>query len=84
MHEETRATFSHSQSNSPSIILKDIHEAKIVKDCINGKLSNDEFLKQFKGKYSKGFNPTIHLTKIGVVNQTTMLASETQEIADFF
>jgi len=84
MHEETRATFSHSQSNSPSIILKDIHEAKIVKDYINGKLSNDDFLKQFKGKYSKGFNPKIHLTKIGVVNQTTMLASETQEIADFF
>ena len=83
-HEETRATFSHSKANSPSIILKDIHEAKILRDYINGKLSADDILEKFKGKYSNGFHPEIHLTKIGVVNQTTMLASETQEIADFF
>jgi 4-hydroxy-3-methylbut-2-enyl diphosphate reductase len=42
-----------------------------------------EFLAFFKGKYSEGFNPTIDLQKIGVVNQTTMLASETQEITEF-
>tara|TARA_B110000285_G_scaffold72299_1_gene83281 strand:+ start:679 stop:1890 length:1212 start_codon:yes stop_codon:yes gene_type:complete len=82
-HEETRATFSHSQANSPSIILKDIHEARILKDYINGKLNADYILEKFKGKYSKGFNPEIHLKKIGVVNQTTMLATETQAISDF-
>ena len=82
-HEETRATFSHSEVNSPSIILKDLNEAKIVRNYINGEVTKDDFLEQFSGKFSKNFNPEIHLSKIGVVNQTTMLASETQEISDF-
>lgn len=82
-HEETRATFSHSEANSPSIILKDLKEAKIVKSFIQGKMNSEDFLGKFKGKYSTGFDPNIHLKKIGVVNQTTMLAKETQEISDF-
>jgi 4-hydroxy-3-methylbut-2-enyl diphosphate reductase len=80
-HEETRATFSHSSKNAPSLIVKDIEEARILGDFILGKLEISSFEAVFKGKYSPGFDATSDLTKIGVVNQTTMLASETQEIA---
>jgi len=80
-HEETRATFSHSSKNAPSLIVKDINEARILGDIILGKEELESFERVFKGKYSNGFNPLKDLTKVGVVNQTTMLASETQEIA---
>jgi 4-hydroxy-3-methylbut-2-enyl diphosphate reductase len=82
-HEETRATFSHSNLNAPTLVIKNLEEAKKVSDFIQGLMHEAEFLAFFDGKYSKGFNPTIDLQKIGVVNQTTMLASETQEIAEF-
>ncbi len=82
-HEETRATFSHSSQNAPSLIIKDIHEAKILGEIISGKRKMEEFHSLFKGKYTKDFHPETDLKKIGVVNQTTMLATETQEITDF-
>jgi len=82
-HEETRATFSHSSQNAPSLIIKDIHEAKILGEIISGKRKMEEFHSLFKGKYTKDFHPETDLMKIGVVNQTTMLATETQEITDF-
>lgn len=82
-HEETRATFSHSESNAPSIIIKNIDEAKIIEDFILGKKNEADFKKLFEGRYSQGFDISKDLDKIGVVNQTTMLASETQEIADY-
>lgn len=82
-HEETRATFSHSSSNAPSLVVKDLEETKKLAEFLHGKLSKEQFLIEFNGKYSEGFDPTIHLNKVGVVNQTTMLATETQEIADY-
>jgi 4-hydroxy-3-methylbut-2-enyl diphosphate reductase len=82
-HEETRATFSHSSSNSPALVIKDIKEAKFLGEVILGLKSTKEFLSYFEGKMSPNFDPTLHLTKIGVVNQTTMLATETQEITDY-
>lgn len=82
-HEETRATFSHSNKNAHSIVIKDIAEAKKIEDYIFDRITETEFYKLFEGRLSEGFNPKIHLTKIGVVNQTTMLATETQEIADY-
>ena len=42
----------------------------------------DETVTTFAGQYSRGFDPVKHLKKIGVVNQTTMLASDTQEIVE--
>ena len=81
-HEETRATFSHSEQNSPSIIVKNLKETNWIIDYINGKLTREQFAILFKGKVSVDFDPDIHLSKIGVVNQTTMLASETQEISE--
>jgi len=82
-HEETKATFSHSYQNAPSLIIKDLEEAKILVDFIEGNRSEKEFYSVFEGKYSKGFDLKKDLEKIGVVNQTTMLASETEEISNF-
>ena len=81
-HEETRATFSRSQQTAPSLIIRNIDEAVIISKIIIGEIIESEFYKYFEGKYSKDFNVTKDLKKIGVVNQTTMLASETQAIAD--
>ena len=81
-HEETRATFSHSKTNSPSVIVRDLEEAKILASLILNEKPTEEFYKIFKEKYSDGFNVENDLLKIGVVNQTTMLATETQAIAD--
>ena len=83
-HEETRATFSHSAQNAPSVVVRDMEEAIALGDFITGKKSTEEFYKDFESKYTPGFDPRIHLDRIGVVNQTTMLATETQAIADYF
>jgi 4-hydroxy-3-methylbut-2-en-1-yl diphosphate reductase len=83
-HEETRATFSHSQAEAPSVIVKDIEEARIIGEIILGKRKTDDFLAHFAGKHSNGFDPERHLEMVGVINQTTMLAGETHEIAEYF
>jgi 4-hydroxy-3-methylbut-2-enyl diphosphate reductase len=82
-HEETRATFSHSATNAPSLVIKNMSEAEFLGKVILGEKSTKEFYDFFDGKMTDGFNPEVHLSKIGVVNQTTMLASETQEITDY-
>lgn len=82
-HEETRATFSHTAINSEAVIVKDLSEAIFLAKCITGEASKEEFYAFFKGKHTPGFDPELHLNKIGVINQTTMLASETQEIAEY-
>ena len=83
-HEETRATFSHSSQNAKSIVVKNMKEAIELGKMIEGKMSLDKFKEVFKGKHSEGFNPELDLDCVGVVNQTTMLASDTQSIADYF
>jgi 4-hydroxy-3-methylbut-2-enyl diphosphate reductase len=82
-HEETRATFSHANKNAPSLIIKDMKEAQLLAQMILGEMDNGTFDAHFKEKMSSGFDPDVHLSKIGIVNQTTMLASETQEITDY-
>ncbi len=82
-HEETRATFSHSAANAPSVVVKNLEETKLLARFITNELPTTEFFKRFEGRYSAGFSPERDLKKVGVVNQTTMLASETQEIADY-
>ncbi|MFN0032915.1 MAG: 4-hydroxy-3-methylbut-2-enyl diphosphate reductase [Flavobacteriales bacterium] len=83
-HEETRATFSHSYQNAPSIIIRDMAEAELLARFIKKELPREEFFSSFDNKYSEGFDPYLHLDRVGVVNQTTMLATETQAIADYF
>ncbi len=82
-HEETRATFSHAAADTPTVVVKDMAEAKKLAGFINGTLPPDTFYDTFKGQYSEGFDVQKDLKRIGVVNQTTMLATDTQAIADF-
>ena len=82
-HEETRATFSHSMKNTPTVVVKDLEQAMHLGKYITGELPSVDFYTDFKGQYSEGFDPARDLQRIGVVNQTTMLASETQGIADY-
>ena len=83
-HEETRATFSHSAHNGPSIVVQDMRDSQRLAEYIQGKKSKKEFYLEFENKVSKDFDPEKDLQRVGVVNQTTMLAVETQAIADFF
>ncbi|MEP6700766.1 MAG: 4-hydroxy-3-methylbut-2-enyl diphosphate reductase, partial [Bacteroidota bacterium] len=82
-HEETRATFSHATANAPSIVVKDMSETIELAKYITGAKPADNFYTEFKGQYSEGLEVTKDLQRIGVVNQTTMLASDTQAIADY-
>ncbi|MFM1836086.1 MAG: 4-hydroxy-3-methylbut-2-enyl diphosphate reductase [Bacteroidota bacterium] len=82
-HEETKATFSHSQSVTPTLIIKDIKQAIALAAYIKEEKSAEEFYVEFEGQYSVGFDPLKDLKRIGVVNQTTMLATDTQEIVDY-
>lgn len=82
-HEETRATFSHAKENAPSVVINDIEEAALLAKYIKGEKDITLFDEDFKGRYSDNFNAEKDLQRIGVVNQTTMLASETQAIAEF-
>ena len=83
-HEETRATFSRSEINAPSLVLKDIQEAKKLGAYMLGEIGVEEFHQLFAGRFSNDFDPEVNLQRVGVINQTTMLATETQEIADYF
>ena len=82
-HEETRATFSQSANKAPSLIIKDMEEAVYLGKIISGDLEQANFYSFFEGKYTANFNPELDLTRIGVVNQTTMLASETESITAY-
>ncbi len=81
IHEETRATFSHAVQNAQVVAILNLKEARILADIIRGKRDRNAFEQYFRHKCSQGFDPGIHLSRIGVVNQTTMLATETHEIA---
>ena len=84
-HEETRSTFSRSAKDSEAVVVvRDMEESKRLADYILGNKTQQQFEIEFKGKYTHGFEVAKHFQKIGVINQTTMLATETEEIASFF
>jgi 4-hydroxy-3-methylbut-2-enyl diphosphate reductase len=82
-HEETRATSSQAlrHEGGQYIIVRDMDEVRIVCDYIRGELDAETVQETFEGKTSGGFDPELHLQRIGVANQTTMLATESLEIA---
>lgn len=82
-HEETRATFSHASSHTPTVVVNDMDETIELAKYITGQKPPEQFYTEFKGRYSDGFDVTKHLQQIGVVNQTTQLASDTQAISDY-
>jgi len=81
-HEETRATFSHSADHSPVVVLLNTDEAHILADIMTSKRPIEDFESNFGHKSTEGFNPLKDLEQFGVINQTTMLATETQEVMD--
>ena len=81
-HEETRATLSRAKQNGPTVVVRDIDEAGKLAAVIRGEKSADFFYDTFADRYSEGFDPETDLRRLGVVNQTTMLATETQAIAN--
>ena len=76
-HEETRATFSHSIRSAKTVVVRDLNEARILCEVIRGDLDNEDFVRVFGDKCDSATD----LNRVGVVNQTTMLASETHEIS---
>jgi 4-hydroxy-3-methylbut-2-enyl diphosphate reductase len=82
-HEETRATFSHAAAKGPAVVVKDMKQTLELARYITGEYEPAGFYEQFKGQYSDSFDVERDLQRIGVVNQTTMLASDTQAIADY-
>ena len=79
-HEETRATFSHSADHSPVVVVLNPEEATILAEIMTGKRPVADFETWFGYKSTEGFNPLKDLEHFGVINQTTMLATETEEV----
>jgi 4-hydroxy-3-methylbut-2-enyl diphosphate reductase len=81
-HEETMATSSQARAsgNGHYLVVFTLAETDYVCDYIVNGGNKAEFLSKFKGAYSEGFDPDIHLQAIGVANQTTMLRGETEEV----
>ncbi|MBL0938269.1 MAG: 4-hydroxy-3-methylbut-2-enyl diphosphate reductase [Gemmatimonadaceae bacterium] len=90
-HEETRATASQVEkyAGGQYLVVRDMGEADLVMDYIEAKagkttprpaLSREAFLEKFAVAASDGFDPDVHLERIGVANQTTMLARESLAI----
>jgi 4-hydroxy-3-methylbut-2-en-1-yl diphosphate reductase len=82
-HEETRATFNRTAAHSPAVVINDMAEAKQLAGYITGEKEEADFYTEFAGRYSEGFQPSKHLQRFGVINQTTQLATDTQAIADY-
>ena len=81
-HEETRATISHAKQDSPVVVVRDFEEAEALARVIRGEASADFFYERFADRHTADFDPARDLRRLGVVNQTTMLATETKAIAD--
>ena len=81
-HEETRATASQTAKHGPGhyIIVRNMDEARVVCLFLEGKISADTLMNQFGHAVSPGFEPERDLKRIGVANQTTMLARESLAI----
>lgn len=82
-HEETRATFSHAAAGAPAVIVNDLEDAIELGHFITGRKEPALFYQYFAGRYSEGFDVTKDLQQLGVVNQTTQLATDTQAIAAY-
>jgi 4-hydroxy-3-methylbut-2-en-1-yl diphosphate reductase len=81
-HEETKATTSQATAYGTGhyLVVFDLAETDAVCHYIEHGGDRVAFLERFKGAYSPGFDPDLHLTSVGVANQTTMLRGETEEV----
>lgn len=83
-HEETIATVSRiiHGSESAYIVIRNFNEAERICNYIREPKNKTDFLSHFMKSVSEGFNPDKHLQSVGMANQTTMLANESQRISD--
>jgi len=83
-HEETEATFSRTSlfAGAHYLVIRDKSEAALVCDYIEHGGNKAEFTARFSRSISSGFDPDLHLGRIGLANQTTMLSSESLQIAE--
>ena len=83
-HEETRATSSRAMGDDGLghyLVVLTLKDVDYVCEYIRKGGDKVEFLQRFpEGSHSEGFDPELHLKRVGVANQTTMLKSETEEI----
>jgi 4-hydroxy-3-methylbut-2-enyl diphosphate reductase len=81
-HEETKATSSQAMANGGGhyLVVFTLAETDYVCNYIVNGGDKQAFLEKFKGAYSEGFDPDLHLQAIGVANQTTMLRGETEDV----
>lgn len=81
-HEETKATSSRALGDGKGhyLVVLTLADCDYVCNFIRNRGDKQAFLEKFKGAYSLGFDPDVHLRTIGVANQTTMLRGETEEV----
>ncbi|MDF2375673.1 MAG: 4-hydroxy-3-methylbut-2-enyl diphosphate reductase [Verrucomicrobiales bacterium] len=82
-HEETRATASRAAGDDGKggyLIVLTLEDVDFVCDYIRDGGDRELFFQRFEGRMSPEFDPDVHLRRVGVANQTTMLKSETEEI----
>ncbi len=85
-HEETKATFSNTRRHAPSLIIRNLAEARLLGDYIAAptEAKRTALLARFAGLHTPDFDPARQLDRIAVVNQTTLLMNETAAIIDYF
>jgi len=82
-HEETIATKSRALANGGHyLVVRDLDEADLTCEVIRGRKPAKALRPLLAKAASPGFDPDQHLQRVGVANQTTMLSSESLEIAD--
>ena len=81
-HEETKATASRATQGGKGhyLVVLTLAETDYVCDYIRKGGDKQAFLDKFAGAYSEGFDPDLHLRRVGVANQTTMMRGETEEV----
>ena len=85
-HEETQATASQAVHNAAGhyLVVLDKGQAAVACDYVRGTGNKAAFLERFANATSVGFDPDIHLQRVGCANQTTMLSTESMEIGEMF
>jgi 4-hydroxy-3-methylbut-2-enyl diphosphate reductase len=83
-HEETQATASQATKFGwHFLIIRNHEEAKDIERFLKKEITSEDFMKKYARKASEGFDPDVHLQRIGIASQTTMFKSETLEIQEY-
>ncbi|MET0263286.1 MAG: 4-hydroxy-3-methylbut-2-enyl diphosphate reductase [Rariglobus sp.] len=84
-HEETKATYSNTRRYAPAVIVRNLEETRLLGEIItqaqlDAEAAQRRFEQVFAGRHTPGFEVARDLSRIAVVNQTTLLMNETREI----